>query len=136
LQEKKPKGLGRAPALAGTARTLALALFIAALALDLSGRVAGIRLLWIIGAHAVELGILVWLPGWWIGPRVARLSWYATLIVFFLARFLRGTAGVPPDPPLIMLDVLGVGLAVRFWWRARSEERRATSHRGEGPASV
>ncbi|MEX2283020.1 MAG: hypothetical protein WEE89_11105 [Gemmatimonadota bacterium] len=136
MQEKKPKGLGRAPVLARVARTLALGLFVAALTLDLTGRAAGIPPLWIVGAHAAELGILAWLPGWWIGPRVARLAWYVTLVAFFLARFLRGTAGVPPDPPLIMLEVLGVGLALRCWFKARSAERRATSYSGNGPASV
>ena len=119
MQEKKPKGLIHLAAVPALSRALGLALFVTACALDLSGRVAGSRFLWVLGAHAAEIAMLMWLAGWWVRPRRTGVSWYITLLAFGLARFLRGTAAVPPDPPLIMLQAIGIGTALRFWWKSK-----------------
>lgn len=100
-------------------RALGLAFFVTAGVLDLTGRLAGSRFLWVLGAHAAEIAMLMWLAGWWVRPRRTGVSWYITLLAFGLARFLRGTAAVPPDPPLIMLQAIGIGTALRFWWKSK-----------------
>jgi hypothetical protein len=120
LQEKKPKGFGWVAII----HALALSLFVTASSLDLVGRLTRNSLVWTLGAHAATTGIGLalgaWVVRWWGGPRRGRWLWLVAILTFGLARFLRGAAGVSPDPPLIGLEGVGVLAALAALWRGRS----------------
>ena len=123
MQEKKPKVFGWVAIL----YALALSLFVTASSLDLVGRLTGYGKIWTLAAHvavgAIGLAAVAWLAGWWVPARRGRWLWLLAILAFGLARFLRGAAGVSPDPPLIGLEVVGVLAALASAWRGRSAAR-------------
>ena len=123
MQEKKPKVFG----FLRIVQALALSLFVTASTLDLVGRLAARSLIWTLGAHAastaIGLATLAWAARWWAGVRPGRWLWLFAILAFGVARFLRGSAGVSPDPPLIGLEVIGVLAGLGSAWRARTNLR-------------
>jgi hypothetical protein len=81
-----------------------------------SGRFLNMPRLWIAGAHAtslgVSLGVAVACLALIEGVRRGQLLWLCGLAAFALARVLRGSPGVPPDTPLLVLSAIGSVLVV------------------------
>jgi len=92
---------------------------------DLVG--VALRVSWLTraGAHLGTAGILlgaICLVPWAARKSTRRrgwLLWTAALMCFSLARWVRGSAGVPPDAPLIAAEIIGAVLAVAAVWRGR-----------------
>ena len=103
-------------------RVVTVALLCAAFALDALGRLLERPALWVGGAHLISagvvLGLLVWSAAWFVSAR-GQISALLSLLCGALARFLRGSAGVPPDTPLVALAGLGALLMAWSWWRWR-----------------
>ena len=101
-------------------RVVTVVLLFAAFMLDALGRVFERPFLWEGGAHlmsaGVGLGLLVWIAAWFVSSR-GQVSALLSLVCCALARFLRGSAGVPPDTPLVVLAGLGALLMAWSWWR-------------------
>jgi len=65
------------------------------------------RLAWLALTVAVIGGLLQRKVG---GGGLRALSLLLGMLLFALARWLRGSAGVPPDPPLLAAAVIGAAL--------------------------
>jgi hypothetical protein len=105
LQEEKPKGVGRLARIIRLGTALTLALFVTTATLDLVGRLLSINKLWVIGAYAAVAGVtvggVVWIGLWVLRRPRGRVMWLIAVLLIGLAQFLRGSVGVPPDPPLV-----------------------------------
>ena len=112
--------------MAGT--TLVLA--VAGLICDLSGKELGAATVLRVGGHlgltAVLAGLvaLAWRA---IRSRRIALGWTGGLALLALARWLRGSAGVAPDPPLLVVQLIGCLLLLLSVWRTISARRRFPS---------
>lgn len=120
------------PALIRTFALLATMLLGCATAFDLGGRAFDIPLLWRWGGHLLVLGIVVSSAHWLVsifvmkGKRRGIMLWFAALCCYALARWVRGSASVPPDPPLQALEIIGLILLIIALWRSRSERRESS----------
>ncbi len=118
-------------------RAVVTVLLMGAFALDVAGRFLSQSALWTLGARANALGVVCGLVVWctaWFGPvRSGQISWLCALAAFALARFLRGSAGVPPDPPLLVLTAIGSLLLAFSWWRRRRASLRQQSRAAVPP---
>jgi hypothetical protein len=117
-----------------TLRNLAALLLLSSLVLDLGGRLLDESRSWMAGAHlnsaGVLLGLMVWTLSWLQSARAGATLWLLGLCLFGLARFLRGSAGVQPEIPLIGLSAAGTALLALSYWRRRRAVRatRPQSH--------
>jgi hypothetical protein len=108
---------------AHSAALLASAVLAFAALLDLVGRILGQGWFWIAGGWVLPVGViaaaaagLVCLTG---RPRRGTLLLLTAAFLAGLARWLRGSAAVPPDPPLIAAEILAVLFALLGYWRTR-----------------
>lgn len=100
---------------------------------DLGGRVLDWPELWTAGAYLVVAGIaaglLAAVPGiidyrYTVPPessgkkraRKHALVNVSALVIFAVARWVRGDAAVAPDPPILVLEALGAGLLIFAGW--------------------
>ena len=91
---------------------------LAALVLDLAGLASGNAELWRWGGRSAPIAIaLVAVCVVMLGKR-GRVFWIIALLLLTLARWLRGSAGVAPDSPLVMLQLIATLLIV---WRSVRE---------------
>ncbi|MGH7467121.1 MAG: hypothetical protein ACRENP_03960 [Longimicrobiales bacterium] len=106
-------------------RNVALALLVLAFTLDLGGRLTGRVWLWMAGGYCssagIALGLVAWALAWFQRRHGGQLLWLFGLMLFALARFLRGSAGVPPDSPLVVLNGMGCFLLAASLWRAKQK---------------
>jgi hypothetical protein len=106
-------------------------LLIAALLLDVTGRVLDSLTLWTAGAHITEIGVSLGVAVACLtlieGVRRGQLLWLSGLTMFTLARILRGSAAVPPDAPLLVASALGCALTI-----AASLRQYRTPSQGKG----
>jgi nitrite reductase/ring-hydroxylating ferredoxin subunit/uncharacterized membrane protein len=110
-----------------------LAFLIGALLADLAGRVFDVAQLWTVGAYLALAGIVAGLlaavpgiidyrytvPPESSGKRRARkhaLVNVSALVLFAIARWVRGAPGVPPDTPVLVLEAIGAGLLIWGGW--------------------
>lgn len=122
---------GRTAASRGTrALSLSLALLAAATAADLLGVAAGLALLWTAGAQLGTFGVLA--GAFAVGLRLpallraersrgVRFALLAVLglAIFALAVWIRGDAGIPPDPAVLLAEAVATALV----WLARRTDR-------------
>ncbi|HEX6308279.1 MAG TPA: DUF2231 domain-containing protein [Longimicrobiales bacterium] len=104
-----------------------------AFAFDVLGRVLGDARLWTTGAYlavaGVGMGIVAAVPGiidyvYTVPPKSTgkkRATRHAVVNVtaialFALAWWIRGSAGVPPDPAILLMEAVGVGLLTAGGW--------------------
>jgi nitrite reductase/ring-hydroxylating ferredoxin subunit/uncharacterized membrane protein len=110
-----------------------LAFLIGALLADLAGRIFDVAQLWTVGAYlaiaGIVAGLLAAIPGiidyrYTVPPessgkRRARkhaLVNVSALVLFAIARWVRGAPGVPPDLPVLALEAIGAGLLLWGGW--------------------
>src|SRR5688572_15542735 len=100
----------------------AAALLTAAALADLVGVVLRASWLTRAGAQVCVVGIVLGsiCLVWWLALRNTTrrgwMLWTFALVCFGLARWVRGSAGVPPDAPLVGVEVIGVVLALVAVW--------------------
>jgi len=90
---------------------------------DAIGRAATVPRLWTAGGRLLLAGLFVGTLTWILklnGARGGRFALAAALLIVGAARWLRGTAAVPPDPPLLAAEAIGLLLA----WLAVRRRRR------------
>lgn len=94
---------------------------------DVAGKLAGWPRLWTAGGHLLEGGLVAAGTAWILGGfnfRNGRWPLPAAVLVVAAARYLRGSAAVPPDPPLLVAECVSVLLvwlvARRTWVSKRS----------------
>lgn len=98
------------------------------LAADVAGKFAEVARLWTAGGRLLAAGLTVGVAAWVIqlkGGRGGRTALAAALLLIGAARWLRGTAAVPPDPPLLAAECIGVLLA---WLAVRRRRREAAKN--------
>jgi nitrite reductase/ring-hydroxylating ferredoxin subunit/uncharacterized membrane protein len=110
-----------------------LAFLIGGFLADLVGRIFGWQELWTVGGYLVVAGIfaglLAAIPGiidyrYTVPPessgkkraRKHALVNVSALVIFALARWVRGDAAVAPDPPILVLEAIGAGLLLLGGW--------------------
>lgn len=101
----------------------AAVLLSAALFADATGRLASVPRLWTTGGRLLVGGIGIGLLAWTFqmgGGRGGRVALAGALLLIAAARWLRGTAAVPPDPPLLAAECIGVLLV---WFAVRRRRR-------------
>ena len=104
----------------------AAAILSGALAADAAGRLATVPRFWTAGGRLLLVGLFVGVLTWILklkGAPGGRAALAAALLIVGAARWLRGTAAVPPDPPLLAAECIGVLLA---WLAVRRRRREVT----------
>jgi hypothetical protein len=102
---------------------LASAMLAGSALLDLMGRILGQSRFWIAGGWILPIGVLAAVVGFAASclqrPRRGALLLLTAALLAGLARWLRGSAAVPPDPPLVAAELLSVVFALLGYWRWR-----------------
>lgn len=109
---------------AGDILTLAATVLLSAgLVADVTGKLADVPRLWTAGGLLLGAGLIAGAAAWIFqlsGSRGGRTAFTSALLLILVARWLRGTAAVSPDPPLLAAECIGVLLA----WLAVRRRRR------------
>jgi hypothetical protein len=105
----------------------AAATFFLAFVLDAAGRLLHREALWRLGGHLWMVALLVGSVAWLTlilerregGRRHGVVLVLGAVAVAALARWVRGSAGVPPDPPVEAAEAISAVLILAGWFRAR-----------------
>lgn len=117
---------------AGLAERIALALLLGAAAADLLGAAMDAPMLWEAGARLALAGIAAGGLALLAGLRREGRRWrrtaalLAALGLFALAAWVRGSAAIPPDPGVLLVEAIAAALLlVAAWLKPLAQPERA-----------